>query len=69
MRNDLKKHNVKICGISETHSQGHGNIDMEDYRTWYSEGEEDKGKHERGVGKAAERGIAGAAIKFVQACE
>ena len=53
--NELKKHNVQICGISETHWLSHGNIDIEDYRIWYSGGEEDKGKHERGVAIAVER--------------
>ena len=44
---------------------GHGNIDIEDYRIWYSGEEEDKGKPERGVGIVVERGMAGAIIKFV----
>ena len=65
LANERKKYNVQICGISETHWLGHGNIDIEDYRIWYSGGEEDKGKHERGVGIAVERGMAGAVIKFV----
>ena len=43
----------------------HGNIDVEDYRIWYSGEEEDKGKHERSVAIAVERGMAGAVIKFV----
>jgi len=65
LANELKKYNAQISRVSETHWLGHGNIDIEDNRIWYSGGEEDKGKHERGVGIAVKRGMAEAVIKFV----
>ena len=65
LANELKRYNIQICGISETHWLSHGNLDVEDYRIWYSGGEEDKGRHERGVGVAVERSMVGAVIKFV----